>query len=203
MHTWDPHAVAPEAALERLMAGNARFVAGTGATYSGFRPDLAAGQSPFAVIVGCSDSRVPSELIFDVGLGDLFVIRVAGNIVAPSQIGSVEYAVSQFGTRLVMVVGHTRCGGIGATLRTLEGEQPDSRNIASLTNRIAPSIREVAAAEKDPEKRVLACVRANVRASVSGLSHGSQILENLTLAGRVRIVGAVYAVETGQVSLVE
>src|SRR6185437_9674516 len=134
-----------------------------------------------AVIGGCSDSRVPAEIVFDLGLGDLFVIRVAGNIIAPSHVGSVEFAVSQFGVRLVLVMGHTRCGAVGATLRTLAGELPDSRNIAAITERIAPNIREVAAAEKDEQRRLYMSVMANVRASVSHLSYGSRLLEELTL----------------------
>jgi carbonic anhydrase len=203
VNTHDAEPIAPGPALERLVQGNARFVAGKGVAYTGFRADLVSGQSPFAVVVGCSDSRAPSEIVFDVGLGDLFVVRVAGNIVAPSQIGSVEFAVSKFGTRLVVVMGHTRCGAIAATLDTLAGAQADSRNLASITDRIAPNIREVAAAHDDPERRSRACVTANVRASVAHLSYGSRMLEELTLAKRVAIVGAVYAVETGLVSVLE
>jgi len=195
VQTWAPDAVPPGRALERLQAGNERFVQGNGTAYTGFRPDLASGQRPFAVIVGCSDSRVPAEIVFDVGLGELFVVRVAGNIVAPSQVGSVEFAVSQFGTRLVVVMGHTRCGAIAATLRTLQGAQADSKNIAAITDRIAPNIRDCADAA--------AAVTANVRASVSHLQHGSRLIEDLVLAGRVKIVGAVYAVETGVVSMLE
>ena len=201
MKSLGPNTVPPDEALDRLLSGNQRFVAGKGTAYTGFRADLASGQAPFAVIVGCSDSRAPAEIVFDVGLGDLFVVRVGGNIVAPSQVGSVEFAVSQFGTRLVMVMGHTRCGAIAATLRTLDGQEPDSRNIASITDRIAPHIREVAAAEKDEQRRVQASVVANVRASVSHLSHGSRMLEEASLGDRVRIVGAVYAVETGLVTV--
>jgi carbonic anhydrase len=203
VNTYNPEAVAPGAALERLREGNARFVAGKGTAYTGFRADLADGQSPFAVVVGCSDSRAPSEIVFDVGLGDLFVVRVAGNIVAPSQVGSVEFAVANFGTRLVVVMGHTRCGAIAATLRVLGGAQAESRNLASITDRIAPNIREVAAAHQDAERRTRACVTANVRASVAHLSYGSRLLEELVLNKRVAIVGAVYAVETGVVSVLE
>ena len=197
------HAVSSEAALARLFEGNARFVAGRGTAYTGFRADLAESQNPFAVVVGCSDSRVPAEIVFDVGLGDLFVVRVAGNIVAPSQVGSVEFAVAAFGIRLVVVMGHTRCGAIRATLRTLDGGQADSRNLAAITNRIAPNIRGIAAAEHDEGRRLEASVVANVRASVSHLSYGSRMLEEATLADRVRIVGVLYAVETGVVSLLE
>ena len=185
----------PGRALERLLAGNQRFVQGNGTAYTGFRPDLASGQRPFAVIVGCSDSRVPAEIVFDVGLGELFVVRVAGNIVAPSQVGSVEFAVSQFGTRLVVVMGHTRCGAVAATLRTLQGHEADSKNIAAITDRIAPNIHDCPDA--------YAAVAANVRASVTHLQHGSRILEDLVMAGRVKIVGAVYAVETGVVSMLD
>jgi carbonic anhydrase len=192
-------ALSPTAALTRLLEGNKRFVAGKGAAYTGFRAELADGQSPFAVFLGCSDSRVPAELVFDVGLGDLFVIRVAGNIVAPSLMGSVEFSVSQFGTPLVVVMGHTRCGAIGATLRTLEGAQPDSRSLEAITNRIAPHIRE-AAATHQAEQRVTACVEANVRASVKGL-YESRILYDSVREGRLAIVGAVYAVETGAVTV--
>lgn len=189
--------------VERLLQGNERFVAGLGTAYTGFRADLTEGQRPFAVIVGCSDSRVPAEIVFDVGLGDLFVVRVAGNVVAPSQVGSVEFAVSQFGTQLVLVMGHTRCGAVRATLRTLEGHDADTRNIASITERIAPNIRDVALREPDEAVRLDACVAANVRASVSHLRYGSRMLEELVLARRVEIVGAVYSVETGVVRVLD
>ncbi len=188
-------------ALTRLVDGNARFVAGKISAFTGFRPDLASGQNPFAVIVGCSDSRVPAELVFDVGLGDLFVVRVAGNIVAPSQIGSVEFAAMQYDTRVVLVMGHTRCGAVGATLQTLDGAPDASRNIAAITDRIAPHIRAVAHAARTEEERWRASVVANVRASVDALSHGSPLIEQLTREGRITIVGAVYSVESGRVTL--
>src|SRR5258706_13025023 len=112
------------------------------------RRELAAGQEPFAIILGCSDSRVPAEIVFDQGLGDLFVIRVAGNIVAPSQIGSVEFAAERFGTRLVVVLGHSRCGAIQATLEELalptEGK---SRNLRSIVDRIRPSVEALMATD--------------------------------------------------------
>ena len=203
MHTWDPDAIPPDDALARLLDGNRRFVAGQGSAFTGFRADLADRQSPFAIIVGCSDSRVPAEIVFDVGLGDLFVVRVAGNIVAPSQVGSVEFAVSRFGTRLVVVLGHTRCGAIDATLRSLSGGSSDSRNVASITERIAPNIRSAAALPIAPELRFEACVADNVRAAVSHLTYGSRMLEDLSIARRVHLVGAVYAVETGVVKLLD
>src|SRR5919112_1807459 len=126
-------------ALERLREGNARFaskMASSGALLSHTqRAALAGGQQPFAIILGCSDSRVPAEIVFDQGLGDLFVIRVAGNIVAPSQIGSVEYGVEQFGTRLVVVLGHSGCGAIAATLEEITGRATSqSRNLRSIVD---------------------------------------------------------------------
>lgn len=196
-------AYAPEVALDRLVRGNQRFATGKGTTYTGFRADLAVGQYPFAVVVGCSDSRVPAEIVFDVGLGDLFVVRVAGNIVAPSQVGSVEFAAQEFNTRLVLVMGHTQCGAVGATLRALDTAHSESRNLAAITERIAPYIRDVAAVETDPKRRLESSVIANVRASVNQLTHGSRLLEELALKGRIRIVGAVYSIETGVVTVLD
>src|SRR6202162_2701918 len=132
-------------ALERLRAGNLRFAAnvrGSDAFVSHTRRvELATGQQPFAIILGCSDSRVPAEIVFDQGLGDLFVIRVAGNIVAPSQVGSVEFAAARYGTRLVVVLGHSRCGAIVATLEELRRATEDQyRNLRAIVDRVRPSI---------------------------------------------------------------
>ena len=172
-------------ALRRLQEGNRRFVSDerrldVRATHT--REALAAGQEPFAIVLGCSDSRVPAELIFDQGLGDLFVIRVAGNIVAPSQIGSVEFAAERFGTRLVVVLGHTNCGAIQATLDDLQ--QPSdsqSLNLGSIVQRIRPAVEGLLATElrRDHEALAREAVRANVRVSADYLRHGSEVLERL------------------------
>lgn len=199
-NTWDPLSLSPEAALERLVEGNQRFRRGDGAVAGrGFDPARAAGtQRPFAIVLGCSDSRTPVEIVFDQGFGDLFVVRVAGNIVAPSIVGSIEFAASQFGTRLVVVMGHTGCGAITATLHALDtGMGPASKNLRAITDRIAPHIEAIARAGGPDSPRE--AMRANVRASVDHLRHGSQILEELVLKGRVRVVGAEYELETGQV----
>jgi carbonic anhydrase len=194
-------------ALERLRQGNRRFVAaleGEGsATAPGERPELMQDQEPFAIILGCSDSRVPAEIVFDQGLGDLFVIRVAGNIVAPSQIGSVEFAAAQFGTRLVVVMGHTRCGAILATLDQLQ--QPvenQSPNLRSIVDRVRPSVETLLRTElrHDRDSLVRHAVRANVDQSVNHLRHGSEILERMIGTGELRIVGAEYSLETGEVT---
>jgi len=191
-------------ALERLREGNRRFAAGLRsmevlATHTR-RADLLAGQRPFAIVLGCSDSRVPAELVFDQGLGDLFVIRVAGNIVAPSQVGSVEFAATRYGTRLVVVLGHSQCGAIAATLEELlRPAGTRSRNLRSIVNRLRPSVEALLATElrDDQDALVREAVRANVRASVDHLRHGSEILEELVAGGGVRIVGAEYSLETG------
>jgi len=193
-------------ALERLREGNRRFVADLRShpahTGTARRLALTSGQEPFAAILGCSDSRVPVEIVFDQGLGDLFVIRVAGNIVAPSQIGSVEFAAQQFGTRLVVVLGHTQCGAIEATLAQLQNPaQMPSRNVQSIVDRVRPSLEGLLATElrHDPVALAHQAVRANVRASASHLRHGSQFIEDLCQHQGLLIVGAEYSLESGVV----
>ena len=191
-------------ALERLQDGNRRFVSdvqGRGALASQTRrSELVAEQNPFAVILGCSDSRVPAEIIFDQGLGDLFVIRVAGNIVAPSQIGSIEFAVEQFGTPLVLVLGHSECGAVQAALQDLKRPiEHRSPNLHSIVSRIQPAVQALLDADevKHSDDLLQHAVRANIRTSVEGLSHGSEIIEQLISSNRLRVVGAEYSIETG------
>lgn len=164
------------------------------------RTELAAGQEPFAIILGCSDSRVPAEIVFDQGLGDLFVIRVAGNIVASSQVGSVEFAAARFGTRLVVVLGHSQCGAILATLEELQlatGSQ--SRNLRSIVDRIRPSVEALLATDlkHNPENLMQHAVRANIRVSANHLRHGSEVLEEFIQRNQLLVVGAEYSLETG------
>ena len=190
-------------ALERLREGNARFIAGDRTSDALSRRDeLAAGQEPFAIVLGCSDSRVPAEIVFDQGLGDLFVIRVAGNIVAPSQVGSVEFAAERFGTRLVVVLGHSRCGVVLATLEELtRPTENQSRNLRSIVDRVRPSVQPLLATglRHDPEALVSDAVRANVRVSADHLRHGSELLEQLIRQNGLLIVGAEYSLDTGSV----
>ena len=193
-------------ALERLREGNRRFAADalsrdtlTGRTR---RTELAAGQEPFAIILGCSDSRVPAELVFDQGLGDLFVIRVAGNIVAESQVGSVEFAAARFGTRLVVVLGHSQCGAILATLEELrQSADHQSRNLRSIVDRIRPSVEALLSTglARDPDALVRQAVRANIRVSTNHLRHGSEVLEELIQQDGLLVVSAEYSLETGVV----
>ncbi len=197
-------------ALARLRAGNRRFVAGERAEHQlaleARRAELVTGQAPFAAILGCADSRVPVEIVFDQGLGDLFVIRVAGNIVAASQVGSIEFAAERFGTRLVVVLGHSRCGAVTATLEALQ--QPTgipSRNLRAIVDRIRPAVAELVASgvARDQETLLRHAVRANVRASVNQLRHGSDTLERLMSADQLLVVGAEYRLETGEVDFFE
>ncbi|HTY94863.1 MAG TPA: carbonic anhydrase [Steroidobacteraceae bacterium] len=192
-------------ALQRLRDGNARFVSETrkGDSASGRRRiELATRQLPYAIILGCSDSRVPAEIVFDQGLGDLFVIRVAGNIVAPSQIGSVEFAAERFGTRLVVVLGHSSCGAVVATLEELSrNSREQSPNLRSIVNRVRPSIQPLLSTSlaADPEALLHHSVRANIRMSADHLRHGSELLEQLIQNAGLLIVGAEYNLETGVV----
>jgi carbonic anhydrase len=168
------------------------------------RAELAGGQEPFAIILGCTDSRVPAEIVFDQGLGDLFVIRVAGNIVAPSQIGSVEFAAAQFGTRLVVVLGHSMCGAVLATLDELRRPgEAQSPNLRAIVHRIRPAVASLVVEEPDAEPAALVdrAVRANIRASVEGLRRGSPILEGLIARDGLLVVGASYSLETGAVDV--
>src|SRR6478752_5950795 len=192
-------------ALERLREGNRRFVAEIRkekASGEIRRREVAVAQEPFAIILGCSDSRVPAELVFDQGLGDLFVIRVAGNIVAPSQIGSIEFAAERYHTRLVVVLGHSQCGAILATIEELHRPtENQSKNLASIVDRVRPAVMSLLGGglEQDPDELVRRAVRANIRASVDALRHGSEILEQLIQEQGVMIVGAEYSLETGVV----
>jgi carbonic anhydrase len=156
-------------------------------------------QTPFAIILGCSDSRVPAEIIFDQGLGDLFVIRVAGNIVAPSQIGSVEFAVERYGVQLVVVMGHSMCGAVIATLDELENPSDKSTNVLSIVNRIRPTVEPLFETDlrSKPDQLLEKSIRANILAATNNLRHGSPMLEQYVQDGALKIVGAEYSLESG------
>ncbi len=184
-------------ALQRLREGNRRFV---NAATSRHSFEFTEAQEPFAIILGCADSRVPAEIVFDQGLGDLFVIRVAGNIVAPSQVGSVEFAAERYHTRLVVVLGHSQCGAVLATLEELRRpSESQSRNLRSIVDRVRPSVEPLLAGphSEDPAALVEQAVRANVRVSVNQLRHGSEVLEQLIQEQGLAVVGAEYSLETG------
>ena len=202
--------ISPADGILRLQEGNGRFLSGTGRAdvlaNEARRRELTKGQNPFAIILGCSDARVPAEIIFDQGLGDLFVVRVAGNIVAPSLVGSVEFAAERFGTKLVVVLGHTACGAILATLEELRRPtESHSPNLRSIVDRVRPSVEALFEGDYSGDEASIAhrAVRANIRASVSQLRHGSQILERLIAEEGLRVVGAEYDLESGKVDFFE
>ncbi len=199
-------------ALARLREGNRRFASNVRSVDSLLsqtrRAELLLSQQPFATILGCSDSRAPAEILFDVGLGELFVIRVAGNVVAPSQVGSVEFAATRFGTNLVVVMGHTACGAINATIEAIEhGGEVESRGLLDIVDRVRPAIMSVVeVGNADLEALARRAVRANVRMAVDHLRHGSRIIERLSAgdgAGGLVVVGAEYDLETGLVDFFE
>lgn len=191
-------------ALTRLREGNTRYASNVRSIESMVshtrRGELVEGQKPVAIVLGCSDSRVPAEVVFDQGLGDLFVIRVAGNIVAPSQIGSVEFAAARFGTRLVVVLGHSGCGAISATIEDMRSPSKQSKNIRSIVDRVRPSVQSLLDVDMpvlDHATLVHKAVRANVRASCNQLRHGSELLEQLAADEGLLVVGAEYSLDTG------
>ncbi len=191
-------------ALARLKEGNQRFVSAisNGGLHQGRLIKLTDRQRPFAIILGCSDARVPAELVFDQGLGDLFVIRVAGNIVAPSQVGSVEFAASRFNTRLVVVLGHSQCGAIHATIEELQRPaENQSPNLVSIVKRVRPSVANLLHTDlrHDMPQLIRTAVRANVSASADHLRNGSALLEELIRKDGLLVVGAEYSLETGVV----
>jgi carbonic anhydrase len=188
-------------ALQRLRDGNRRFAEGLmqggRAPVHDLRSELLEGQAPFAIILGCSDSRVPAEIIFDQCLGDLFVIRVAGNVVAPSQVGSVEFAAETFGTRLVVVLGHSMCGAVLATLESLDNPSGSpSPNLDAIIGRIRPVVESLPPGDGD---RLQRAIRANIRASAAQLRRGSPALDRLIRAQGLKVVAAEYSLESGRV----
>ena len=201
--TQDNRILATEA-LRRLVDGNDRFARNLRSVDSfvtqEHREAMVESQKPHTIILCCADSRVPAELIFDCGLGELFVCRVAGNIAAPSIVGSVEFAAEAFGTELVVVMGHTRCGAVSATLAALDQAQvPISPNLRDIVDRIAPSVHEILGMVNDKETRLRTAIRANVRSAANQLRHGSRVLEKLIGDGRLTVMGAEYELETGRV----
>lgn len=193
-------------ALQQLQEGNRRFVlencVRSSLVSAQRRSELVAGQAPFAIVLGCSDSRVPVEIVFDQSLGDLFVIRVAGNIADPTEIGSIEYAAQHLGTKLIVVLGHTRCGAVAATLDYLAAPTSDlSPNLSALVELIRPSVEPLSVGKHVHDQEALAreAVRANVRASVEKLTEKSALLANLVDNAGLQIVGAEYSLEEGVV----
>lgn len=202
--------ISAEDALQRLKDGNRRFVEDLCNADRNInktrRIEVSVQQSPIAIILGCSDSRVPAEYVFDQGLGDLFVIRVAGNVVAPTQIASVEFAAANFGTRLVVVLGHSECGAILATLDQIrKAEKIQSRHLHAIVDRIRPSVEPLFEDSEDYDAEQLAAraVTANVLRSKHELQHGSEIIEKGIRDDGLLVVGAEYSLDTGAVKFLD
>lgn len=196
--------------LERLREGNRRFVQGQQGTVKNVnhvRLKVSAGrQSPFAIILGCSDSRVPAELVFDQGLGDLFVIRVAGNVANPSNVGSAEFSAQNFGTRLVVVLGHSNCSAVEATIDTIEkGAEVESPNLRSIVDAIRPGVEPLMQTEhrNDRNKLSSAAVKANIQTSVAELKRGPGVLDHLIRTDGLVVIGAEYSLQTSEVEFFE
>jgi len=201
--------VTAQSALDLLKAGNLRFVSAKSAERHRTHK-LVDNQEPFAIVLGCSDSRVPPEIIFEQGVGDIFVIRVAGNIITPLELGSVEFAAVKFGPRLVVVMGHTKCGAVKATMETVEAAP--SPELASQTPGLSPGMQIIVdqistSVDQNPahdhDQAVIETIKANVINSVQKLRTESQVLIDLTNDDGFMVVGAVYAIETGVVEFLE
>jgi carbonic anhydrase len=190
--------ISAEAARKRLIAGNARYVAGKPfrVDHAPRREAVAPAQTPFAIVLGCSDSRVPPELLFDQGLGDLFTVRVAGNIADDVAIGSMEYAVEHFGTPLIVVLGHERCGAVSATVETIASGATAPPHIASLVSAIRPAVEATKGMAGDPVENAIA---AHIRRTVEALKASAPVLADAVAKGHLMIVGAEYHLASGRV----
>lgn len=218
----DTTSSAPARVLERLRDGNRRFQSGTANRFSAeeaeLRRQLARGQAPDAVILTCSDSRVHPTLVFDQGLGDLFTVRVAGNVVSREVLGSIEFAVGQLGSRFILILGHTGCGAVAATIDEMRSPDADlSANLRSLTDRIRPAVESALAdradaegsdapeglLETDRDAVLERAIRANIAESARALRQGSELVARLAESGDLTIMGAEYCLETGLVDFLD
>lgn len=191
-----PSSVSPAQALTRLKAGNKRFVSGSlqhPHQTAGRRSELATGQHPFAIVLGCADSRTGPDILFDQGLGDIFVVRVAGNILNDENIGSIEYGVEHLGAPLIVVLGHERCGAVKAAKETIAAKGKAPGHIESLVKAIRPAVESTVGQDAE------ATGDANVRNVVKSLQHSKPILHEMVASGKVAVVGAYYDLDTGKV----
>ena len=196
----DQPSVAPAEAISKLKEGNGRYTTGSlqhpGQTAER-RTELAKTQHPFAAIVSCSDSRVPPEIVFDQGLGDLFVVRVAGNVINDEGLGSIEYTVDHLGTRLILVLGHQSCGAVNAARETIAAKGKAPGHIESLVTAIKPAVE--ATAKDDLETTV----KANVKNVVKALRSSTPILKSKVDSGEIQVIGGYYSLDTGAVTFLD
>lgn len=194
--------ISPDESLKRLMAGNERYVSNKPlpSDFAATRAALVTGQNPYASILSCADSRISPELCFDAERGDLFVTRVAGNFVTPEILASLEYGAAILKSPLIMVLGHTSCGAINASIKAMKNDEDFPGHIQQLTTRLAPAID--AAIKKHPKDLENEAVRENVRLNVLTLQNSTPILRKLVQTQKLRVVGSVYDLKTGKVDLV-
>lgn len=197
-------------ALKQLQEGNKRFTQDINGNdiemNAAQRTELVEKQEPAAIILGCADARVPAEIVFDVNLGDLFVVRVAGNIVTPTQIGSIEYAVHNLGTRLIVVLGHSSCGAVAATVDSVVSSSPaPSPGLDSLISKITPAVKTIMSSNDgiDTSDLIAKSVKENVSNSVKELQNDSDILKDVIQNDGLLVVGAEYDLATGAVNFFE
>ncbi len=196
----DQPSVAPAEAISKLKEGNGRYTSGNlqhPAQTAERRTELANTQHPFAAVVSCSDSRVPPEIVFDQGLGDLFVVRVAGNVINDEGLGSLEYTVDHLGTRLILVLGHQRCGAVDAARQTIASKGKAPGHIQSLVAAIKPAVE--ATAKDDLETTI----KANVKNVVQALRSSTPILKAEVDSGKIQVVGGYYSLDTGAVTFLD
>jgi carbonic anhydrase len=196
--------VTADEALNKLMEGNKRYIenqmTGVKTCDVQARKKLATGQAPYAIILSCSDSRVPPELLFDEGLGEIFVVRVAGNVVDPVVLGSIEYAAEHLGSPLVMVLGHERCGAVKATV---ESKGKGEGNIGKIVKAIAPALKSAKAAKKDKADFVETVVDENIKLVKGNLTKQSKVLAHLVKEGKLKVVTAKYDLDDGIVTMMD
>jgi carbonic anhydrase len=196
----DQSSVAPAEAISKLKDGNGRYTSGSlqhPDQTADRRTELANVQHPFAVIVSCSDSRVPPEIVFDQGLGDLFIVRVAGNVMNDEGLGSIEYAVDHLGSRLILVLGHQRCGAVDAAKQTIAAKGKAPGHIQSLVTAIKPAVEATAKDDLDTT------IKVNVKNVVQSLRSSTPILKTEVDSGKIQVVGGYYSLDTGAVTFLD
>ena len=190
-------------AMQKLMDGNKRFVSGTLAQKdlgAKKREELAKGQKPFATVLTCSDSRVPPELLFDQGLGDIFVVRVAGNVVDPIALGSIEYAAEHLGSPLVLILGHSKCGAVKATL---ESKGKPEGNIGAIVKKIMPAVDAAKKKGGTQDEILETAIKENVKNVYADVMKNSKIIPHLVEEGKLMIVAGEYDITTGKIEMIE
>ena len=189
--------------LLKLLEGNKRFISGQLTTKdcsAEKRQELTKGQHPFAIVLSCSDSRVPAEIVFDQGLGDIFVVRVAGNVVDPTTLGSIEYGAEHLNAPLLIILGHEQCGAVAATL---DAKGKPEGNIGAILKKIMPAVKTAKAAKKDRAETLQIAIQENVRNTYRDIMKNSKIVPEMVHEGKLKVIGAEYYLGTGKVEIID